>query len=434
MRRRAIFKIRMKETQVGIESIAYRGFGVTRVHGKVVFIPYSVTGDEVWMEIVEDKKNYSMGRVKQIIKPSPWRIEPQCLYFKRCGGCQWQHIDYSIQGELKREILKDILKRLGGLREIPQITLVPSPQPYGYRVRVQLKTKGESLGYFQEKSHLLVDIAHCPIAHPLVNQIIPLLQKAPHLLTPMREIEINVSPEEGRGVLILHPLSLQNGMEDFVNGWLKIHPILKGVALIKEEGTAFFGDPHLNFTVPLHRSGETRALKFRTSSGSFSQVNMEQNQRLIQTVVELSDMKKDEMALDLYAGIGNFTLPLAMESKGALGIEENPIAVEDAQFNSKHNGIRPCHFIVGKVEDVLKNLMGKRYDLIVLDPPRRRCKIIADQVLRLKPKKIVYISCEPTILSRDLRFFSENGYHLQKLALFDMFPQTYHMEVVALLK
>lgn len=424
----------MAELRINIESMAFKGLGVARVNGKVIFIPYSVTGDEAWVDIVEEKKNYSMGKLKKIIKPSPWRVDPKCPYFGRCGGCQWQHIGASIQGELKKEVLKEALKRLGGLKGIPCITVAPSPQYYGYRARVQLKVKGESIGYYQERSHKLVDIKHCPIVHPLINQMFPPIRKALPFLTRMEGIEMNVSPEEGKGVLILHPLSFQQGMENFVNEFLQAHPILKGIAVKKKEGLMFFGEPHLSFTIPLNQSGEKRDLKFRTSPESFFQVNLEQNQKLIQTVIEFSDAKKDEKVLDLYAGVGNFTLPLAIKVKDVLGIEENPMAVEDAKFNAKENGIEKCHFILGRVEDVLERWDRERYDLIVLDPPRTGCKEAVDQMVGLKPEKIIYISCEPTILSRDLRFFSERGYQLQKLTLIDMFPQTYHMEVVALLK
>jgi 23S rRNA (uracil1939-C5)-methyltransferase len=427
-------KVRMGELRVNIESMAFKGFGVARVHGKVIFIPYCVTGDEIWVEIVEEKKNYSMGKLKKIIKPSPWRVDPKCPYFGRCGGCQWQHIDASIQGELKKEILKEVLKRLGGLKEMPCIGLVPSPQPYGYRVRVQLKAKGESIGYYQERSHRLVDINHCPIAHPLINQILPSLRAVPLFFARMDEIEMNVSPEEGKGVLIIHTPSFQQGMENFMNEFLQDHPVLKGIAVKKKEGFTFFGEPPLYFTVPLNRSGEKRYLTFRTSPESFFQVNLEQNQRLIRTVIEFGDVKKDEKVLDLYAGVGNFTLPLATKAKEVLGIEGNSMAVEDAQFNAEENGIKQCRFILGRVEEVLKHWRSERYDLIVLDPPRTGCKAVADQMVGLKPKKIVYISCEPTVLSRDLRLFLKRGYQLQKLTLIDMFPQTYHMEVVALLK
>ncbi len=427
------FKTIVKKVYVRIESVAFKGYGVARIHGKVVFIPYTATGDKGWIEILEEKKNYSVGRLVQIVEPSPWRVNPPCPYFGSCGGCQWQHIDYSVHGELKKEILTESLKRLGKQKEIPLISVAPSPQSYDYRIRVQLKVKGKSMGYYQEGSHRIVEIDHCPISHPLVNQIIQNLREESVPSLPIEEIEINVSPIERRGALLFHPLSFDQRMEDFLKQFLQSHQILRGIAIAKKGSLKLFGDPHLNFTIPLGQGEEKRNLKFRISSGSFSQVNLEQNQRLIQTVLQFSEGNKGKKVFDLYAGAGNLTLPLALGAKEVFGIEENKMAVENNRFNAERNGIENVRLIRGKVEDVLKNLTRKP-DLIVLDPPRTGCKTILDQVVRLKPQKIVYVSCEPTTLSRDLRLFSDKGYSLQRISLIDMFPQTYHMEVIGLLQ
>jgi len=407
--------------------MAFKGYGVSRIDGKVVFIPYSAIGDEVWVEIVEEKKNYSTGKLIEILAPSSWRVEPPCPYFGRCGGCQWQHIDYAQQAELKEEILKDILMRLGGLKEIPPLTAFPSPDPYDYRTRVQLKVKGEKLGYYQERSHQLIDIERCPIAHPLVNEIIPLLRKERFLLSSTEEIDINVSPGEGKGVLIFCFLETSQGWETSARQFLKSHPILKGITTLRERQTASLGKPHLSFTIPLN-------LRLRTSPESFFQANLKQNEKLIREVLEFSRGQRNERALDLYSGVGNFALPLATVTREVWGIEENAAAVRDARFNAQFNGIENGEFIHGKVEDVLKKWKRERPDLIILDPPRTGCKGVVDQVAGLKPKRIVYVSCEPTILARDLRLFSDRGYFLRELALIDMFPQTYHMEVVGLLE
>jgi 23S rRNA (uracil1939-C5)-methyltransferase len=289
------------------------------------------------------------------------------------------------------------------------------------------------MGYYRERSHRIVDIDYCPISHPLVNQIIRNLREASGPLLPTEEIEINVSPEEGRGVLLFHPLSFDQRVEDFSKQFLQDHSILRGIAIARKDGLSLFGDPHLNFTIPLGQGKEERSLRFRISSGSFSQVNLEQNQILIQAVLQFSEVNKAEKVLDLYAGAGNLTLPLAVGAKEVLGIDENGMAIEDGRFNAERNGIKNSNFIHGKVEDVLKDFT-KKPDLIVLDPPRTGCKAVLDQVVRLKPRKIVYISCEPTTFSRDIHLLSESGYSLQGLGLIDMFPQTYHMEVIGLLK
>jgi 23S rRNA (uracil1939-C5)-methyltransferase len=423
-----------KKILVEINSMAFKGYGVGRMDSKVVFIPYSVTGDEAWVEIIEEKKRYAMGRLIEILRPSPWRVESPCPYFGVCGGCQWQHIAYANHGELKKEILKELLKRLGGVKEIPPITVKPSPDPYNYRTRVQLKVKGESLGYYKEKSHELVDIQHCPIAHPLANQIIPFLRKVLSSLPQLEEIEINISPEEGKGVLLLHLPKFKQQLEIFAKEFLSTHSLLKGLAVVGKRRTTLWGEPHLNFTIPFNRNGRKEHLKLRTSPESFFQVNLKQNQTLIQKVLEFANLKRNEMGLDLYAGIGNMTLPLAMASKEIWGVEENLVAVKDARFNAEKNGVENCRFIHGKVEDILRHWKRERPDLVALDPPRTGGKTILDRVVSLKPKKIVYVSCEPTTLARDLGLFSNRGYALHGLALIDMFPQTYHMEVIGLLQ
>jgi 23S rRNA (uracil1939-C5)-methyltransferase len=428
------FLIRMSNVQVQIESVAFRGYGVARVKGKVVFIPYTVTGDQAWIEVFEEKKNYSMGRLIRMIQPSALRVDPLCPLFGRCGGCQWQHIDYLIQCKLKKEICVDILSRLGGLKETPSLRVIPSPRPFGYRIRTQLKAKGKALGYFEERSHQIVDVQECPIVPPLLNQMISFIRKKLFPFSRMEEIEINVSPDERKGVLIFHSLSLERMTEKVFGELLQKPALFKGIMIVKKERLNRFGDPTLNFTLPLSQRGDKRDLKFRISSGSFSQINLEQNQTLIQTVLQFSEVKKDDRVLDLYAGVGNLTLPLAAEAKEVWGIEENKMAIEDACFNAEKNGIGNCEFIPGRVEDVLNHWRREKPDIIVLDPPRAGCKSVLDQVVRLKPKKIVYASCDPTTFSRDLRLFYGKGYSLQNLCLIDMFPQTYHMEVIGLLQ
>ena len=420
-------------TEVLVESMAFKGYGVARVEGRVVFIPYCVTGDEARIEIVAEKKNYSLGRLEAVLHPSPWRTDPRCPYFGRCGGCQWQHIEGPEQTAIKRNILQDILQRVGGMKEIPSVSILPSPQSYGYRARVQLKVVGEALGYYQAGSHRIVDIDHCPISHPLINQILPILREERSALSPLKEIEIRVSPEEGRGVLVLRSFSFQQRMKDVAGELLRGHPILKGISISGKDRFHSLGDPLLAFSVSLARKEEKRRLKLRASPESFFQVNPEQNQALVQTVLQFGEVREEERVLDLYAGIGNFSLPLGSEAREVVGVEENKSAVEDARSNAKENQIDRCEFLPGRTEEVLRDWRKEKPDLVILDPPRAGGKRIIDLIIGLNPKRIVYVSCDPATLSRDLRLFAEEGYSLQKLSLIDMFPQTYHMEVVALL-
>jgi 23S rRNA (uracil1939-C5)-methyltransferase len=417
--------------KVKIESMAFKGNGVGHIDGKVIFVPYTVTGDEVSVEIAEDKKSYSVGGLKEILIPSPWRINPPCPYFGDCGGCQWQHIDPFVHEALKKEILKESFQKIAGLKEIPDLSAVSSPQSYGYRTRIQLKAEGNKIGFFGEKSHRIVEIDLCPIAHPIINIILQCIKKERFPLSGVEGFEINVSPEEEKGILIFH-LNLSGQRRKMpLKELLQSIPLLKGIAVVRKKRWIRLGDPTLNIKTKLKQSGGERIFHLRVSPGSFFQVNLGQNLELIQTVLDFGELKGNERVFDLYAGIGNLTLPLATEAKWVVGIEESKMAVTDARFNAEANGIKNCLFVSGKVEEMLE--VEKGLDLIVLDPPRAGCKKVVDQMVRLEPEKIIYVSCEPTTLSRDLRLFCERGYSLRKLCLIDMFPQTYHMEVVALL-
>ena len=414
--------------------MAFKGHGVARVNGRVLFIPYAVKGDEAWVEIVQEKKDYLVGRVKTVPTPSPWRVNPPCPYFGRCGGCQWQHIDPSVQGEIKRDILQETLKRLAGLYETPSTKVFPSPQPYGYRIKIQLKGQGGKIGYFQEKSHQLVDIDQCLIAHPLVNDMLASIREESSVFSEMKQIEINVSPEEGQGILILRPSATHRRTEIFLSDFLRRQKILKGMAIVSNGKFKRLGQTDLTFTISFDRQGETKQLKLRVSPESFFQVHPEQNRRLIQTVLDLGNPKEEEKVLDLYCGVGNLTLPLALNARETLGIEEVRAAVDDARFNAEVNGIEGCDFIGATVEEGLKDSRVVKPDLLVLDPPRTGSKRTMDQIAGLAPKRIVYVSCDPTTFARDLHFLAERGYSLRGLSLIDLFPQTYHMEVVASLR
>jgi 23S rRNA (uracil1939-C5)-methyltransferase len=422
-----------KRFLVKIDDMAFRGYGVARIEGKVVFVPFSATGDEAWIEIEEEKKSYAIGRLKEITRPSSWRVEPPCPYFGACGGCQWQHIDYSFHGEIKKRILEDILRRMGKAKETPAITVVPSPRAYEYRTRVQLKVETGRMGYYRERSHELVEIDRCLISHPLINRIISSIRDEISAFPPLEGFEINVSPEEEKGVLLLHVTSDLPRQKSFAESLLRSNPVLKGLAVIGEKASSLYGDPFLHLAVPSFYEGQPQGLKLRSSPGSFFQVNPDQNQRLIETVLKFVEVKRGERVLDLYAGIGNLTLPLAARTQEVYGIEENTAAVKDAGFNAASNGLEGCAFIHGRVEKLLGRWEKGKPDVIVLDPPRGGCIRIMDRIAGLMPGRIVYVSCDPSTFARDIRLFSEKGFELRRLTLIDMFPQSYHMEVVVLL-
>ncbi|MCX8118344.1 MAG: class I SAM-dependent RNA methyltransferase [Desulfobacterota bacterium] len=417
--------------RVKIYSMAFGGTGVGRIDGKVIFVPGTLAGEEVVVEITSEKKDYLIGQVKEILTSSPLRVQAPCPYFGTCGGCQWQHIDPSAQETFKKEILIDLLHRIAGLKEVPVISTAPSSPPFGYRIRVQCKVQRSRIGFFAQQSRRIVEVEGCLIAHSLINLILRHLRERPHLLSGAAQIEINVSPDEGKGILVLHGCLPPKGKKPFLKDLLQPPSPLKGIALTRKGDWEFLGDPYLNLTVPLKRGERTMAFRFRVSPGSFCQVNPYQNPQLIQTVLEFGDLGKGDRVLDLYAGIGNLSLPLAAETGWVMGIEEDATAVADARYNAKVNRIKNCQFRLGRVEEKLGEA-GEGWKLLVLDPPRAGGKRITEEITRLAPEKIVYVSCDPATFSRDVHFFVKKGYALQQVRLIDMFPQTYHMEVVGL--
>jgi tRNA/tmRNA/rRNA uracil-C5-methylase (TrmA/RlmC/RlmD family) len=204
------------------------------------------------------------GEINSDDPPSALRVDSPCPYFGRCGGCQWQHIDYLIQCKLKKEILEGILNRLGGLKETPSIRVIPSPRFFGYRIRTQLKAKGQVLGYFEERSHRIVDVHECPIVHPLTNQMILFIRKTFLPFSRKEEVEINVSPDEGKGVLIFHTLSLGRKTEKVFGELLQNQALFKGIVIAERGKPSLFGDPTLNFRIAFTSSLSLKALSLGT--------------------------------------------------------------------------------------------------------------------------------------------------------------------------
>jgi 23S rRNA (uracil1939-C5)-methyltransferase len=420
--------------ELTIASMAYKGYGVARDGGRVVFIPFTLPGERVRVEITEVKKDYAFGSCRGLIEPSASRISPPCPYFGVCGGCQWQHIDAPLQAELKRGILVETLGRLGRLTALPPVSVIPAPSPYGYRIRVRLKVENGRIGYHRERSNTHVEIDRCLIAHPLINQILAGLREADLLSGFSGEAAITVSPGEGKAVLLLHSSVMELRDPSPARSLLRQLPDLKGIVIASEGRPVTFGDPLLHFTLGPDGAGDEAPLRFRVSPESFIQVNPEQNRALVRTVLDFSAVREGEKVFDLYAGIGNFSLPLAARGGEILGIEENGGAVREARWNAEVNGLGRCRFVRGKVEHVLQKEGADAAGLVILDPPRAGSREALETIARLRPARMVYVSCDPATLARDLRFFTERACRIERLALLDLFPQTYHMETVALLR
>jgi 23S rRNA (uracil1939-C5)-methyltransferase len=374
------FRLPVEET-LTIEKLVYGGNGLSRLGGKVVLTPFVLPGEVVRVEIERAKNDLGRGRLLEVLQPSPSRVTSGCPYFQRCGGCQYQHIDYAFQLEQKREILREALQRVGKIDFAGEIGVI-SGEPWQYRNRVQLHIEGGAVGYFAQGSRDLCAIDHCPIASPKLNETIGKIEAqrattALELFTNETEVQVNVIDRVPR-------------------------PELTALA-------------SLGVTTPIDYAG------FRVSRNSFFQVN----RLLIDPLVECAIAgPKGEWAVDLYAGVGLFAVKLAERFGKVTAVESGGSAFRDLTHNF------PQAPVNANVEDYLATLQ-ETPDFILADPPRAGLgKLVVKELARIHAPRLTIVSCDPATLARDLQGLLAENYGIDKITLVDLFPQTFHLETV----
>lgn len=417
--------------EVTVEKLVYGGKGLARYNGLTIFIPGVIPGEKVAIEIKRKRKGFVESELIGIINPSPDRILPPCKGEEECTGAHWPFISYPAQLRFKEEILLETLKKIGDIEPIKTLPIMPSPVTDHYRLRVQFNVRYREarpiIGFFREGTHHLIEIKNGFLLHPLINRTLDSIRKIADKLPPLKEIHMNVSPE-GEGVILFlidleNPPSLEPVFETIKRDIKEI------VGVIGYAGRKKYEVLGRNFLVL-----KLNDLTFQSTEGNFFQVNWEQNKNMMQLLLDLAELKGNERVLDLYGGIGNFSLPLAKRVERVIGIESGYSASEDARKNAESNGIKNIEFICDDVRKGLKGLIEKKEsaDLIFLDPPRAGATMkIMERIITLSPEKILYISCNPTTLARDLGWLKEGGYLLNRLQPIDMFPHTYHIEAIA---
>ncbi len=384
-----------EKLRLSLTDMAFEGGAIARHDGQVVFAAYGIPGEETVVEIERRSKDYLMGRVVEVLSPSPHRVEAPCPYFGRCGGCQWQHIDYAFQAELKARIVGEQLRRIGKFEEPPVAATLTAEERWHYRNHARFSTDRQGqLGFVSLLRRRFVRIDHCRIMHPWINGVLERLQ--------------------GK-CAGLHQVAIRYGVR---TEQALIHPSLKEIDDSIPSGQTSYEE-------------ELLGKRFRVSGASFFQVNSRQAEVLIEVVREQLALAQDQLLLDAYAGVGTFAVLLAPYVKKVIAIEESSAAVADAVINQA--GIKNIVFYQGKVEQILPELR-RRPHVAILDPPRVGCHpdTIA-AVLKRPPARLVYVSCDPSTLARDLRALCQGGYRLQEVQPVDMFPQTFHIECVATL-
>ncbi len=373
--------------------MVHKGQTIARYNGQVVFIAGAIPGEEVLVTITYRKKQYLEARADEVITPSPHRSEPPCQYYGRCGGCQFQHIDYSYQLEMKRDVVIDQLRHVGRFQDPPVSITVPCDNPYEYRNHARFTiNKNGNLGFMEGASHRFLQIDECMLMHPWINETLAFLQEKCKGMTQM---------------------SVRYGIN--TGDWL-IQPPLKSPGITIESGQKYYHESLLGH-------------KFRVSSPSFFQVNTKQAEKLAEIARAEIGLTGEETLVDAYAGVGTFAALFSPYVKKVIAIEESAAAVADAKENFKH--LLNVELVMERVELHLPKLASAP-EVVLLDPPRSGCyPDTIKAILEYKPRTVVYISCDPATLARDLRLLCDGGYTLKKVQPVDMFPQTYHIECVA---
>jgi len=403
--------------EVTIEKIAYGGSGLGRCSGKVVFVPFSAPGDRLLVDVVREKKDYVRGTIAEILSPSRGRTLPPCPHYGRCGGCQLQHMDYPLQVEAKEEILREAMhRRIPSTRGF-SITMEACPRPLGYRsrARTQIRRQGNRLltGFYRPESHAVEPIEQCPLLRPQLNQaLLALGSCSPDAAIgrDIRELDIAGSEEEGLWTAV------SSKGEPFAG---------TGPSLIRD-GARIGG-------IVLKR--KIGAFTYSVAPPAFFQANDFMTGRLVDLVLEMSQgCGNRHAALDLFSGVGLFSLPLAGEFDSVIAVENSRIASDLCSLNISEAGAKGIVPVCADVSDWLESRLSGRdssFDLVLLDPPRTGAGVkTMKQIRALAPKTIIYVSCDPQTLVRDLSCATESGYSIERVSGLDMFPQTFHFETI----
>ncbi|MEQ9619248.1 MAG: class I SAM-dependent RNA methyltransferase [Deltaproteobacteria bacterium] len=414
--------------RVEIERLAFGGKGIAREDGKVLFVEGGLPRDILDVKIIKDKGSYGEAVIHQIITPSPDRVEPPCPVFGICGGCQLQNLSYPAQLREKRDILRETIQRIGGIQNAEVEEIFSSSKEYGYRTRVLLSAwfyAGQwHIGYSQERSSRKVKIESCPVSDEIINEAIARLsQVLSSVGDPNYPLDkVHISSNGSSAYISLVPrYARKPGSLGALVKHLKRFPETENVSVTGKDEAGF--------------EAGVSGFSLFTAPSVFAQSNPSVNEAMIETVLKRAELSGEEAVLDLYSGTGNFSIPLARLAEKVVSVEVNKKAVAFAKKNATVNGISNIVFENASCEEFLRGLdsEGGNFQLVVLDPPREGAKKIISAIADLSPEKIIYVSCDPSTLARDLKKFGESGFEPISVKPFDMFPQTYHIESVSLL-
>ena len=410
-----------------IETLTHGPWGLGRDHGKVILVPLTVPGDQVAAEVEEEHKRYSVARTVSLLRPSPERRTAPCPYAGTCGGCSWQQVAYDAQLRAKQQNVTDALTRVGGLSGFEIQPILPAPREFQYRRRIRLHVDDAgTLGFRRAFSRDLVEIANCLIADPDADRGIGVAaQWIQRLETRVSGVEILSADQPGRFVLSATTRHRLRGADARACQETVAGPVA-GIIVAGPGWRRQWGETTLSFVV----DGD---LTLTHDADTFGQVNPDGNRGLVDELLSWGAFGARDHVLELYAGAGNLTLPMARRVRKVTAVEASRKLVQNGERNAENNGLhnirwRPQDAARG-VEELIRQ--GLRFSTLVLNPPRTGAKEVAPRLAALGARKILYVSCNPATLARDLRQLAAQGYALRRVRPVDLFPQTFHVEVLA---
>jgi len=427
--------------ELKIEKLIFRGMGLARWRGVAVFVPCSAEGDILRARVTQVKGHYLEAETEEILFPSSQRTQPFCRHFPACGGCQWQHLSLGAQRDWKAKILCEQLYPLRRQGRLPSWEILPASRAEAYRTRAQIKVQREGnrsrLGFFRPHSRDLEEIDGCPLLHPDLQSIYHGLRDLRYpslgqLYPTLKEVWIQRGSLGGEVVLaLIASFGERPALRLLYRRLKEVCPFLNGIALASrsEKGALdVVGNPWVQMAI----SG----LKLKVGGTCFYQVGEEGAEGIFRVVETWAELGKREQVLDLYCGVGAFGLPLAQRAEKVVGVEAHPEAAILARENAERSGLSNVTVFPGTVEEaLLRDLTRDSFDLVILDPPRSGLSRKAmEGLLRLACPRIIYISCDPSTLARDLAHLMEQGYGCLRIQPLDLFPQTYHIETLVLLE
>ena len=463
--------------EIKIEDMGKDGEGIGHVDGLTVFVKNTVVGDRAMVKLMKVKKNLAYARLTDILEPSPFRVTPVCEKAVQCGGCTLQHISYEKQLELLQNHVKNCLTRIGGIADAESLMepILGMEEPYHFRNKMQfpvgLDRDGHPvLGFYAGHTHALIPLTDCPTGHPVNREIMKAVREF------LTEADVAVYNEEQHTGLVRHVLTrvgfytgqvmvciVINGgkipeqellirkLQEAVDAWnthaadttattgraKELELVSVALSINREKTNRILGERSKVIFGKGYIEDRIEDIAFRIAPEAFFQVNPEQTRKLYGKALEYAGLTGEETVWDMYCGIGTISLFLARKARKVYGVEIVPQAIDNAKENAELNRISNAEFFVGKAEEVVPKLYSEdpdryRADVVVVDPPRKGCDAaLLSTIAAMAPKRLVYVSCDPATLARDIAILTKEGFTLQRVAAVDMFPQSMHVECIA---